>query len=338
MGNSVVTVRAGRTAVILALVSVLASCSSPPESAPSTEESTSPPAATPTDPTERIAFGRWGADQNRGVPPQIWTANADGGDMRQVGDQHGWYLEWSPDRTHLLFDFLDPDGNAQIGRVNVDGSGYAQLTSGVGFFADPAYSPDGTVIAFTYGAVPEEDPNFEASVWLMNADGSNQRPLLSPEDSGMDWEPVFSPDGSRVVFQRDQQSGDALTSAIFVVNKDGTGLQQITAYEDYEEHPRWSPDGTTIIYNVHPRDGDIERDNVGIWTVPAVGGTPLMLFATNDKLHGFKPNYSPDGTRILFGCAHISGGNEDLCMMNADGSDVRVLKETPEYENFGIWF
>ena len=285
---------------------------------------------------ERIAFGRWGPSEDRAERPALWTVNADGSDPRAVGEQRGWAIEWSPDRTRLIFD-LAVDGSTHIATVRLDGSGFTQLTTGEGFFGDPAYSPDGTTIAFAHSSTGSLEPA-TAALWVMDADGSDPRALLDPADTGSDWEPVFSPDGSQIAFTRDQEGPDGLVSgsAIHVVNADGTDVRRLTPFDDYVEHPRWSPDGATVIYNIE-YGANLDDPRNGVWTVPADGGDPVALLPTDDEYHYFKPSYSPDGSRIVVGCAHRDGLSEDLCMADADGSGIHPLIETPDYENHGVW-
>lgn len=260
--------------------------------------------------------------------------HADGSDSRAVGGQRGWYIEWSPDRSHMIFD-LEVDGSEHIAIVRPDGSAFTQITVGDGFHADPAYSPDGRSIAYAYAPVASVEPD-SAALWVMDADGSNPRALLSAADAGTDWEPVYSPDGTRIAFTRDVQGPQGITSAIHVVNVDGTGVRAVTPFADYVEHPRWSPDGQTIIYNTE-YTADLDDPRNGVWIVPAVGGEPTLLVPTDDAFHYFKPVYSPDGRQILLGCAHRAGLNEDICVANADGTGRRVLVQTLEYENHGVW-
>lgn len=330
---------------LVATAALLVGCTAQPPAAPSSGDppspASSPSPASATEPTldsaDRIAFGRWAPGEDLGEPPVIWTANPDGSDERPAGSQRGWYIEWSPDRSHLIFDFVDPQGNTQIGTVKPDGSDFTQLTTGTAFNADPAYSPDGSTIVFSHSPVGEEAQGFEPHLWVMEADGTNAREVIDAAKSGVDWEPVYSPDGSQIVFTREVESSDEIVSAVHVVNVDGTDIRVLTEFGDYVEHPRWSPDGGTIIYNIETAGPLAGAPENGIWTVPAAGGDSTQLLASTPTLHAFKPSYSPDGSQILFGCAVRGMPRENLCVMNADGSDIDEIISTPEIENHGVW-
>jgi Tol biopolymer transport system component len=281
--------------------------------------------------SDRIAFTRW-ATPGTGQP-SLWTADADGSDARPVGDQLGWFPAWSPDRTHLLFDVFDDDGRDQVARVDPDGTGLQVLTDAE--YSEAAdYSPDGRTIVFDRSPVGEDHPDFRTALWVMDADGSDQRPLLDPADAGFDYEGEYSPDGTQIVFAR--YDPDADTAAVHVVGADGRDVRPVTAYESLVEHPRWSPDGSTIIYNIEYR-ADLDDPRNGIWTVPSDGGEPTRLLATTSSLHGFKPDYSPDGSQILFGCLDRTAGTDDLCVMAADGNDVTRIVRSDTFENHPVW-
>lgn len=324
------------TAALLALgVTVVAvglmGCATPSDPGTDSPAASSNAGTSPAGP-ERIAFTRWAT---LGVGhPQLWTGNADGSDLQPVGDQTGYFPDWSPDRTHLLFDFFDGAGIGQIATIAPDGSGFTQLTDGKSNSEAADYSPDGSTIAFDAYDVPESDPAFAIRLMVMDADGQNARALLDPSEAGFDYEPEYSPDGTQLVFIRYDPASDA--SAVFLVAADGRGVEQLTPFSAYVAHPRWSPDGSTIVYNVEYIE-DFDDPRNGIWSIPASGGEPSVLLATDSEVHGFKPDYSPSGDRILFGCLQRADGAEALCTMKADGSGVTRITDSTDYENHPVW-
>ena len=318
------------------------SCSSS-QSAQTTLDSTAPISEASTTAVEapttvaaerdRIAFVRWAPGEDRSQEPLMWTIDIDGSNARPVGDEHGWYMEWTSDHDHLVFDRAADDGTNQLWIVRADGTDLRQLTDGLGFNGDADISPDGETIVFSRSNT-DPDQGGSGTLWMKKSDGDDPRPLMEPgNDEANDWEPSFSPDGSQIVFERELPNG---TSGLFVVDADGSDLRQLTPPEDYAEHPRWSPDGRTIIYNIEFAD-DLDDPRNGIWTVQAAGGTPTMLLKTDDRFHVFKPDYSPDGSQIIFGCLDRAENQEDICVSDRDGSDVEKVTDSPDFENHPVW-
>lgn len=141
--------------------------------------------------------------------------------------------------------------------MNPDGTDVTQLTflaANGGGTCCVAWSPDGRQLVF--GATP--DPTSNMQLWLMNADGSNQRALLS-EDFFFDSFPSFSPDGAQVVFTR--CALPAFHCAIYRIGINGTGLAALTQYDpnpDVNDFvPAYSPDGSTIAFDSFTRGGVI---------------------------------------------------------------------------------
>jgi len=79
---------------------------------------------------DRIAFTRFSDDPSQ---PHLWTGNIDGTDLQPVGEQVGWFPDWSPDRMTLVFDFTDDNGDEQIATIRPDGTGFVQLTDQPGY-------------------------------------------------------------------------------------------------------------------------------------------------------------------------------------------------------------
>lgn len=155
-------------------------------------------------------------------------------------------LSWSPDGNRIIFTQSEPSSlNSQIYVMNADGSNVVQLTHD-GYNASPDWSPDGQSIIFF--SIRE---GFGGRIYLMDADGTNQRPLVQPMPFGGGTTPTWSSDGTRIAFSTydPQITGGG---GIGVINSDGTGFRQlvgITNNPDFHS-PVWSPDGEYIAYAV----------------------------------------------------------------------------------------
>ncbi len=322
-------------AVVLVALSACTTSSEPPTEEPSTSaaapsESDLPEAAG----DDRIAFTRQATDF---TDPLLWTANIDGSDPAPVGDQAAWFPDWSPDRRLLLFGFTDANGDDQIATIRPDGSDLTLLTGGTGYNEAPDYSPDGESIIYAHSDVRPEDSDFVGTgLWLMNSDDSGKHPLQLADGGGDDTEAEYSPDGAQIVFARYRHDADD-TRALHIAAADGSDVRRLTPWQHIVEHPRWSPDGRTIIYNIENNDDAPSNKGEGIWTVPASGGKPVLLLASTDELHGFKPDYSPDGSRVVFACAPNHRTTEEVCVMNADGTDAGQIFDEPGYDNHVVW-
>ena len=192
----------------------------------------------------------------------------------------------------------------------------------------PAFSPDGQSIAFvserTRGGMmlpsvqaSGSDPR-RATIYLMDIDGRNQRPLIDIE--GAQRAPVFSPDGKKIAFEskapmQETQSGPGspennATLEIYVIHIDGTNMKQLTHNDVDDGHPTWAPNGKQIAFT-----GMVD-DIYQLFSVNAGGGTVKQL--TFEDASHYHPTFSPDGKRILY----VSNAHNryTLWMMNADGN------------------
>jgi len=207
--------------------------------------------------------------------------------------------------------FVNSRDGTNIYVMDADGSNVRQLTVGSINYG-PAWSPDGTQIAFGSG---RDD---EWKIYVMDADGSNVRKLMI--GSGSHYRPAWSPDGSRIAFDsyRDGDNWD-----IYVMDADGSNVRQLTT-DSRDSDPAWSPDGTRIAFARLPHNGD----NWGIYVMDADGSNVRKLMI--GPAHSPRPVWSPDGSRIAF---HASrDGDLNIYVMDADGSNVRLLTTGSEDE------
>jgi len=195
---------------------------------------------------------------NRNYLFSLYVMNADGSNDRLVTDKVLEIAEpaWSPDGGKIAFSagsgvsvgFSKPSGDIYV--INVDGSGLAQLTRDSGFNGSASWSPDGKQIAF----VSDRDGDSKARIWVMNADGSNQRILPNSQNttsSGfLGGQPAWSPDGKKILFTAYGACGGGAAVSIYVTNADGGNSQILTSDPKvcgWYSSPRWSPDGTKIL-------------------------------------------------------------------------------------------
>ncbi|MDQ1523137.1 MAG: TolB protein, partial [Pyrinomonadaceae bacterium] len=211
-------------------------------------------------------------------------------------------------------------GGQEIWTMEADGTNQQRVTLIYGA-TDPAYSPDGSKIAFTY----------HNEIFVMNADGSNQTQLTAYAD--LDFAPAWSPDGRKIAFTRHDTYGD---SNIYVMNADGSGQTRLTdnPYEDVS--PAWSPDGQKIAYASESPASVPPLTYFEVFTINAdgTGRTRITNTQTPSQVsHADQPAWSPDGRKIVFASnrSNTGGGGGELYVVNADGSnEVRLTNDSTD--------
>lgn len=204
------------------------------------------------------------------------------------------------------------DGNEEIYVVNSDGSGLTKLTQNPDRDFAPAWSPDGSKIAFR----SDRGEGF-GNLYVMDADGSSQTRLVTNagDDGSGDYTPHWSPGGSKILFYANREGADY---GFYVVNADGSSLTNLTLESGLQSAypPSWSADGSKILCESGDRTGQ------HIHVMNPDGTDPIEL------AEGMRPAWSPDGSKIVFGVWTQSGA--DIYLMNADGSERTRLTEMPE--------
>lgn len=212
--------------------------------------------------------------------------------------------------------FTQPKFESEVYTINVDGSGERRLTDSPGLDGYPTWSPDGERIAFS----SDRDGNWE--LYVMNADGSGQRRLTTtPEDEAV---PAWSPDGEKIAYVTDVIDNPT----IYVMNADGSDHRRLVD----GNWPSWSPDGERLAYTdysvgeerlaVMNADGSQQR------RVPSSLARRLTGTAA-----AYEAAYSPDGKRFAY-VAAPGTNNEEIYVMNVDGSHRTRLTDIPSYDHW----
>jgi len=203
------------------------------------------------------------------------------------------------------------DDNWEIYLANGDGSNQTRLTNHGASDIQPRLNRGCTRIVFASNRTGSYE------IFTMNTDGSGLRQLTA--NSTDDGHPSWSPDGTKIAFQayRDGQA------EIYVMNADGSGQTRLTWDGAYDGEPAWSPSGTRIAFTSRRSGG------YTIWVMNADGNGQTQL---STQPYSENPAWSPDGTQIAYDSDSDGDGWQDLCLMNADGSNQGRVYDPGEYQ------
>jgi len=241
----------------------------------------------------------------------LYIVNSDASGLRQLAGGPAYYRRprWSPDRRRIVVGRHADGSPGEILVIDVDGKGgTVRLAEG----ADPAWSPDGTKIVFTSSGGAPLGSAF--GIYVMNADGSGIRQLTSPNNvdqcskgaSANDLNPDWSPDGKRIIFERDFSLDDnngfdcgldgyGYVPNLYVMNADGTELRRLRPVDlwDTDAEPAWSPDGQFVAFS---------KLSGGVFVIRADGSSGQQQVVSNYP--EFSPAWSADGKNLLFVAAN----------------------------------
>ena len=268
---------------------------------------------------------------------QVWLMNLSGGEATRLTEMPGGVagFDWSPDGKRLVLTARDPekangaeddkkthetpapivvdrylfksdgldwldDRRTRIYVFDIDTEAATLLTPGPYDSDDPAWSPDGSLIAFTSKREGDPDRHENSDIFVVAAEaGAVPRQLTTWE--GADSDPEFSPDGKTLVYLRGGPPKYSYYDPAIVATLPVSGgeLALLTETLDrFVSSPRWSEDGRTIHFLV-------EDDRIqSIAAVPARGGTVKRLFPASDE-PGFAESFAV-GARGLVALASFA--------------------------------
>lgn len=183
----------------------------------------------------------------------------------------------------------------------------------------PRLTIGGTRIAFA----SNRDDNFE--IYTMGLEGENLTRLTF--DGALDTMPVWAPDGKQLIFVSERRGN----ADLYRINADGSGLTLLTENAVPDLHPHWSPDGSRVVWV--QQNGS--RGTLWVMNTDGSGAHPI----SGPHRFAARPVWSPDGSRIAFDADFDGDGLNQLGVINADGSDLRILtsRRTADEHWMGSW-
>jgi Tol biopolymer transport system component len=141
----------------------------------------------------------------------IWTMSPEGNDQAALTctrTQTDGEPKWSPSGQSIVF-----VRQGDLFTMSADGSGVRQLTSGATIYGGFDISPDGARLAFVRST----------GLYVVDADGTDEHHI----DTGYDWNPAWSPDGTAITFNSNRDHPNTATQALYTIRPDGSGLTKV---------------------------------------------------------------------------------------------------------------
>ena len=277
------------------------------------------------------------------VDDTMWTLNIEDGRLVEVADvtgngnrlPYGFHADVSPDGSRIVYstceyrldellsrysdyaDGMDYTYRYEIAMVNVDGTGRKRLTESEHFDGFPAWSPDGTRVAFV---ATRSNYRMQHAVMTV-ATGAVQwlgttgfLDIDPPGDRIVPYPPAWSPDGRRLAFIKTEGEGRPYDRILYAIGVDGTGLIKIG---NTTAPPVWSPEGGELAF------AGIEEEEAILYAVRPDGtGRRIIWRSGLDEASSaiFQVDWSPDGQELLFVA-------DRAYVVGADGSGLRPLTD-----------
>jgi TolB protein len=202
---------------------------------------------------------RWALDDY-----DLYAVRIDGQDIQRLTSTPGYDAEAtiSPDGKTIVWTSMK-DGDLDLHAMNLDGSKPRRLTNEIGYDGGAFFSPDSTRIVYRASHPTDQveldkykdllnqrlvEPG-QLEIYVMNADGSGQRPVTS--NGASNFSPFYFPDGKKIIFSSNIETkgeGGRPSFHLYAIGEDGQGLERLTFDGQFNSFPMFSPNGTSLVW------------------------------------------------------------------------------------------
>jgi TolB protein len=238
---------------------------------------------------------------------QIRMVDSDGANDHVVAAS-GLSPAWHPGGRSIAYSVTTETGTRVAVRDLASGSVRWATSTPYSLAMTPAFSRDGSLLAYAYGQENGTD------IYITSASAPSQGRRVTIGHGSENINPTFSPDGRKLAFV----SGRIGHPEVYITDADGTNFEVLTqanvGEQAYRASPEWSPDGRTIAY--HAQIGGVFQ----IFTIGLRERVPRQL--TSDASNE-DPWWAPDSRHIVF--TSTRSGVRQLFVMDVESGRVRQL-------------
>ena len=241
---------------------------------------------------------------------QVYRMNADGTAQTRLFptfDGSIFHVNFSPDGEQVVYASGELDEFSTIFVADADGTNAQAITGNEANNLEPAWSPDGTQIAYM------SDRDGSREIYVFNLETGEETRLT--DNSNREAFPVWSPDGTQIAYT----SGFDALAEIFVMDADGSNPVQLTDNTIWESFAQWSPDGETLAISREI------NDKAGIVLINLDGEDVTEV--TDGEFSSYFPFWSNDGESLIY--TQYSDTGEDVMSITLDDGEISNLTNNP---------